>query len=473
MNLYKCLAKYYAKIFSRYFVISMNHFIYFVFGLIFIFFSLFLISPFLSVKDSSLFSPFSFLNSKFGLIFQIAKAQTIDELKSKISEKNDDIKKLEEEIRGYQNEIDGLGKQADSLKNTLAGLDLSRKKLETSLAITENKITATNLEIKQLGQQIDDKDERIDHSKRVIAQSLSAISQIDSASVLETMLGQETFSEVWNKADELNTLQVDIGDRIHELQNIKSSLEDNKKKTESKKAELVSLKKDLANQKQILAETIKEKNTLLSSTKNTESNYKKILSTKQAQKDAFEREVAEYESALRIAIDPGKIPHTGSGVLLWPLDKIRITQYFGNTEFATANPQIYSGNGHNGVDFAASIGTPVRASHGGIISGVANTSSIPGCYSYGKWIMVQHPNGLSTLYAHLSLQLVSKGDAVSTGDIIGYSGNTGYTTGPHLHFGVYATEGVRITQLTTSKNCRNAIIPLADPSAYLNPLSYL
>lgn len=403
----------------------------------------------------------------------IVQAQSVAELQNRISQKSDDIKQLEEEIKKYQAEIELVSKQASSLKNTLASLDLSKKKLETDLKVTQNKIDTTNLEIKQLSLDIDDKSERINESKRVISQSLSSIDKIDTDSVLESIFGAKSLAQTWHVAEELNILQARIVDRIGELKDVKTDLESNKKKTEEKKKELIDLQNDLNNQKKIIAETTKEKNSLLSTTKNIESNYKKILATKEAQKEAFEREVTDLESALKIAIDPSKIPTAGSGVLRWPLDKIITTQHFGNTPFATANPQVYNGKGHTGIDFAASIGTPVKAAMSGTVVGVANTDLIPTCYSYGKWIMVKHPNGLSTLYAHLSLQTVKIGDTVVTGQTIGYSGNTGYSTGPHLHFGVYATEGVKISLLTSSKNCRNATVPLADPKAYLNPLSFL
>ncbi len=425
---------------------------------------------------------FFYVLVSFAFIFSICifstslvQAQTIDELKSKISQRNDNIKQLEEEIKTYQSQIEAVGKEADSLKNTLVSLDLSKKKLETSLAVTQNKIENTNLEIRQLSLQIDDKSVRIGDSKRVVSQSLASIAETDATSLFETILGSQNLADMWNGVEELATLQTSITNRIHELQSVKTSLESNKAKTEVKKKELLSLQKDLANQKKLIAETTKEKNALLVETKNTEANYKQLLATKKSQKDAFEREVFDLESALKIAIDPKSIPSTGSGVLQWPLDVIRITQYFGNTNFAARNPQAYSGKGHNGVDFAAPIGTPVKSALSGVVVGSGDMDLVNGgrCRSYGKWIMVRHNNGLSTLYGHLSLIKVEQNQEVATGEIIAYSGNTGYTTGPHLHFSVYATEGVRITRLTNSINCRDAVIPLADLKAYLNPLSYL
>jgi murein DD-endopeptidase MepM/ murein hydrolase activator NlpD len=115
----------------------------------------------------------------------------------------------------------------------------------------------------------------------------------------------------------------------------------------------------------------------------------------------------------------------------------------------------------------------VRAALAGTVKGVGNTDSVCPGASYGKWALIEHENGLSTLYAHFSLIKVSAGQTVNTGEIIGYSGDTGYATGPHLHFTVYATQGVRIMQ-RKSAVCRGSyMMPVADLKAYLNPLSYL
>ena len=123
------------------------------------------------------------------------------------------------------------------------------------------------------------------------------------------------------------------------------------------------------------------------------------------------------------------------------------------------------------------VGTPVNSALSGTVFGTGNTDSVPGCYSFGKWVVVKHPNGLATLYSHLSTINVSKGESVSTGQTLGLSGMTGYATGPHLHFGVYASAGIQIMTLGQYRGattpCANATMPVAPKDAYLNPMSYL
>lgn len=396
-------------------------------------------------------------------------AETVEEIKDKINDRNDAISKLESEIRQYQSDIDALGKEKDSLSNTIKSLDISKKKLQADTKITENKIAAKNLEIKELTLQIGDKGDRISDGKRVITKALTDIYTMNSVSVIESILGQKSFSQMWRSADELTILQGKMQDKIKDLENLKTNLEENKKLTEKKKAELIVLTNDLKNQANIIASTVKEKKELLNETKNSEANYSRLLRQRELQKEAFEREINELESSLKLVIDPNSVPKNGS-ILRWPLHNncsfspstcVRITQYFGKS-----NLKYYKSGQHYGIDFAATVGTPINAALTGEVVGVG---SIP-C-AYGKWVMIKHNNGLSSLYGHLSLQTVTIGQRVETGDLIGYSGNTGVTTGPHLHFGLYATQGVQVKSVSTS--CGYVLYPLADPSAHINPLSYL
>jgi murein DD-endopeptidase MepM/ murein hydrolase activator NlpD len=267
-------------------------------------------------------------------------------------------------------------------------------------------------------------------------------------------------------------IQEGIAEVIKDLEKIKSGLETNKKETEDKKKQLLTLRAELRDQVRVLEESKKEKNKLLAETKNQESAYKNLLAEKKAKHDQFERELFQYESELRIAIDLNDIPSIGSKVLSWPLDKVFVTQYYGETPFSKTY-NAYNGKGHNGLDLRASVGTKVKSALGGVVKGTGNTDVAKGCYSYGKWVLIEHANGLSSVYGHLSYASVKAGDVVATGDTIGYSGNTGYSFGPHLHFGVVATEGVRITRNLKSKYCSTVDMPSVSINAYLNPLSYL
>lgn len=91
-------------------------------------------------------------------------------------------------------------------------------------------------------------------------------------------------------------------------------------------------------------------------------------------------------------------------------------------------------HGHNGIDIAAPIGTPILAARGGRVTLVRGGSGWNG--GYGNYIVITHENGIQTLYAHLNSISVSQGDMVKQGEQIGSSGNTGRSTGPHLHFEV-------------------------------------
>ena len=117
------------------------------------------------------------------------------------------------------------------------------------------------------------------------------------------------------------------------------------------------------------------------------------------------------------------------------LSNLRITQHYGN-------------NGHTGVDLGATNDRKVFANSSGVVeqvqTGIPNDQGSTGLRSYGNFILLKHPNGMKTRYAHLSQVLVSPGQHVSAGQQIGVQGNTGNSYGTHLHYEVYNSAGSRI-----------------------------
>jgi hypothetical protein len=116
----------------------------------------------------------------------------------------------------------------------------------------------------------------------------------------------------------------------------------------------------------------------------------------------------------------------------WPLNSVSSTQEFGESAVDYAQ---FGLAGHHGRDLAANVGTPVYAAESGVVEKSANgiTDKYTGRFAAGETITIN--GSYETWYMHLSQRLVSPGRSVSEGQLIGYSGNTGFTTGPHLHFG--------------------------------------
>lgn len=409
----------------------------------------------------------------FLLLFSLkyASAQTAADLQNKISDRNNAISQLEDQIKEYQKQIDALGGQADTLKSTLAKLDLTRQTLNASIQVTEDKITAANLTIDKLTLDIGSKQENITEDQQVIAQGLRQINESDIRSILQNLLSGEKLSDVWNDVEALKDLHAKVDQRIEDLKNAKADLETNKQAADKEKQALVALKSQLNDQKKINDQNTADENKLLKDTKNKESNYNKLLAAGLAKKQAFEKDVRDYESQLKFILDPNSLPKSGSSALAWPLDNVYITQLFGATVDAK---RLYTSGSHSGVDFAASVGTPIKSAASGVVMGTGNTDIACPKASYGQWVLIKHANGLATIYGHLSLIKVTAGETVASGQLVGYSGNTGYTTGPHLHLGVFAASGVEIKNLP-SASCAGRVytMPVAPINAYLDPMLYL
>jgi murein DD-endopeptidase MepM/ murein hydrolase activator NlpD len=406
----------------------------------------------------------------------VAHALTIDELKLQIEAKRLEKARIEEENKKLEAQIAETAKQAATLQGAVKSLETTQKKLENDLKVTQTKISSTELSIQKLGFEITDTQESIKTNQDAISESLRNLYESERRSLLEDLLQYKNVSQVWDGVETLKRFQETIRQRTRELGGLKDDLEEKKTENESHKVELVDYKGELSDKKVVVEQSKKAQSTLLSQTKNKESEYKKMLERNIELGKKFEQELFMFESELQFAIDKSKLPTVREGVLSWPLDNVLITQRFGKT---VDSKRLYVSGTHNGVDFRASMGTAVKSVLSGVVEGAGNTDDQAGCYSYGRWVLIKHPNGLSSLYAHLSTTRVTVGQSVSGGEIIGYSGGqpgvngSGYSTGPHLHLGLYASEGVRIQKYAQSNFCKQVDIPVASSNAYLDPLIYL
>jgi murein DD-endopeptidase MepM/ murein hydrolase activator NlpD len=404
------------------------------------------------------------------LISTTSNADSVEQIQAKIDAANKNRASLEKEIASYQTQLKNIADQATTLQNTIKSLDVSTNKISTEVKLTETNINKTSFTIEDTNLEIKDKEKKIDTGKQVIINGLKQLNEADTQSIWEILLAKQSLADFWAEIENTIQVQAKIGDQILTIKDVKANLEKAKVDLEKKKKELEDYTNELGDKKQVLLSTKKEKSGLLTATKSTEANYQKILKDKLALKEALDKEINSFESQLKIAIDPKSFPPAGKGILVWPLNDIFITQNFGKT---SDSGRLYVSGTHNGTDFRASIGTKVLSASNGVVEGVGDTDTVCPGASFGKWVFIRYDNGLASTYGHLSVISAKIGQRVKTGDMVGYSGNTGYSTGPHLHMSVYAGQGVKISTLKSAVCKGTYTIPMADPKAYLDPLVYL
>lgn len=406
-----------------------------------------------------------------------SSAQSVDELQKQIEERKQKQEQLDRELAEQKAKLEEVSRQKNTLQTTVNTLVSTEKKITSDIKHTENKIDISSLTLEKLAFEIEDKTKKISDNAVVLADALKNVEALESTSFIEKILIFKSFSDFFNNLNDLNKFKDSVNQTVVALKDLNQELRNKYEETTGEKYKLEELKKELAGEKEAVAYTKKEKEQVLAVTKNTEAEYQRIVKEKEVARAKIESELSDLETKLQYTLDPSSLPGKGSGVLRYPIEPAILTQGYGLTSFALSGAYGYDANGqpkpHRALDFRASIGTKIYSSADGVVRESYNMDSIPGCRSYGQWILIDHNNGLSTLYTHLSVRSVSAGQSVKAGELIGLAGQSGYATGPHLHFGVFPKDGVNVQKFTTSIGCKNALIPLAAINAYLNPLDYL
>lgn len=404
-----------------------------------------------------------------------AYSQTADELKSNLDSLNAQIKALDDEIKAYNSKISSTQGEAKTLKAALTQLETRRVGLTKDISYTKLRIEKAEDNIVFTKNKISSTETKLEDTKAALAETLRALIHNEQSvpAFVGVLAPYAHFSDVIDIDKRTKDVTVAINEKAQALTDVKTTLAIQKATYEEHKNSLLSLNETLTAQKSIVDQTSKDKNSLLTQTKNKEAEYQKLVAARKKKKSDLETEMLDVESKLKTIVDVSKIPKYGKGILQFPLDNPIITQYFGNTPFASQNPQVYNGSGHNGIDLGTRVGTQIYAAASGVVLGTGDTDASCNGVSYGKWVLIKHANGLSTLYAHLSVIQVREGDSLTARQKVGLSGNTGYSTGPHLHFTVYASDAVQITNYVSKVCGTNMRMPIAPRAGYLNPLSYL
>ncbi|HOM33086.1 MAG TPA: peptidoglycan DD-metalloendopeptidase family protein [Candidatus Paceibacterota bacterium] len=395
-------------------------------------------------------------------------AANSSDLQKQIDAQKQKLNELIQQQQFYNSQLEQTQSTKKTLNSELNQIQQNLDNINFKIKINEVQIEKLNLELEQLQMDISNTSEEIEIKRQILAKNLQELYERNKdLSPLIIVLKNQKISDVISEINNVQQISESLKISLDELNNLKNVLSDRKTETELKKQELQETKIQLSNQKSIALNLQNEKSTLLSKTKNQEKNYQTLLSNLEKQRVQIESEIYRLEEALKAQINPSQLPGAQPGVLLWPIRNAYVTQGYGETSDAQKfySSGNYKSPSHNGIDIRASVGTPIYAAEDGKVVAAGNQDNY--CYkgSYGRFIVIEHNNNLTTLYGHLSLISVNVGETVKRGQIIGYSGNSGFTTGPHLHFTVYYSPTFRMSK---SNYC--GPMPIG---ASVNPMLYL
>ena len=387
-----------------------------------------------------------------GTVFSsYATSKAIEDAKKKVSSMEEEKKKVEsalKELEGKKSDTAAYVKELDRNLSALAG---ELTKLEGDISRKEEQIEEAKAELETAkvteNRQYEDMKLRIQY-----------MYENGQTGLLESMMQSESIAELLNRAEYVSKISEYDRKMLDQYVATKESIADSKKKLETEKAELQEMKTQTEAKQDSVQLLLNEKNKEL-------QNVNAQIGEKSAQAKAYEDDIKAQEAkiaqmeaeikkkeaeeaakkaaeeAARKAAAAGKTNNsttkgntgsttttsTGSSSLRWPCPASgRITSGFGKRKSPTAG----ASSNHKGIDISASTGSSIVAAAGGTVS-IATYS-----YSAGNYVVVNHGNGLSTVYMHCSQLLVSAGDTVKAGQTIAKVGSTGYSTGSHLHFAV-------------------------------------
>lgn len=338
------------------------------------------------------------------------------------------------EINQMKEDAAALKKQRAELQKQLKAIQADKSKALDQKALLEQQINATQAEINNIAAQITQYDQLIAQKETELAATeekeraqyelfckrVREMEEQGEVSYWSILFSSDDFSDLLDNAMMVEEIMDYDNQVMNELIAIREQIEADKTALETARQEQKDAKAEQEAAKAELKSQQAQVDALIAEINGQESQVKAAEAKLQAAANAADAEIraAEKELASQIANVPSE-----SG-FLWPLPgRYNLSSLYGSRK----HPVTGKANNHTGIDVPAPSGTPIQACK----SGVVTTSTYNN--SYGNYVVVSHSDGTSTLYAHMSRRNASKGQTVSQGQVIGYVGTTGSSTGNHLH----------------------------------------
>lgn len=378
----------------------------------------------------------------------------IDEIREQIKENEKKIEELEAEAATYDDEISALQekisvltKQIDLYNDEIALIDADIQVIDNQITGIENEIEDLNKQIKKLDEQVLEIQQQIADTYTVLGERIRVTYMTGTNSTLEYLLTSDNFkfqeylerTELIERiAEHDDNLIKDLEDDIEslkakvlEIEDMKTrlnskveELDEAKKEHEAKKKEQVDARKIIEDKEALIQKDLDKVMSIVNGLDSKSKEYEAAMEKGEAAILDYEQKLAQQNTSF----GSGQV----SGDMIWPVP-------YSDT-YVSSSFKMRTLNGvtkwHNGIDvcrWAGTYGAQLVAVKEGTVE-VANKSGYGG--GFGLYVVINHGEGVKTYYAHMSSVYVDVGDYVTQGTVIGLAGDTGYSFGAHLHFGI-------------------------------------
>lgn len=345
-----------------------------------------------------------------------------------------DAKKAEK--AAIQSKISAQRSKMNALKEEQADLLTQKEALDQQQTLKMQEITLVKEELEMYRQMIVEKEEEAriaqENADKWLAAYKKHIRNTEEQGMtnmyMDLLFSSDSISEIITRIDNINEiLEYDKRVRDNYLSSQAAALQ---AKQEYEEAAAILEVKEVELQAEIdtLESELGLLQTELESLQSDIDGYASVINQYAADEKRIDREI----KALAEELKKQQTPPTATGNYIWPSN----SSYVVTSGYGWRTIALYgSARFHAGIDIGASMGTPILAADGGNVI----VSSYDG--GYGNYVMINHGDGRSTLYGHMSSRGVSVGQTVTQGQVIGYVGSTGNSTGPHIHFEVRVNGG--------------------------------
>lgn len=361
---------------------------------------------------------------------------TVPSFATSLQEAEKKQKEIEENLADSQSILDNLNSLKSDADAYVTAMDEKLSQIEQSIVDLQQQQETKQREIDETKAKLAEQEADIEEQYNSMKKRIQFMFENGNTFYIEIMFGTEDISDLLNKAEYISMLEEYDRNMLNKMKETQEQIEESKKQLENEQSELNKLVKQTEEEQKSVEELIAAKqaeiesyNTQIQDTQAQIEQQQKELEEEQQLIEEMKEIERQRAAAAAASAAQGSTTtsfvSTGSG-FIWPVSSHTISSEYGYRTDPINGTTSY----HSGVDIAASSGTPISAVADGEVAWSYYSSSA------GNWIGIDHGDGVYSVYMHCSLSIVSPGDIVSQGDVIGYVGSTGRSTGPHLHLSI-------------------------------------